>query len=615
MGQCGTKLPTEHNSQKTLTKLYVPDEEPSEESQSQSLNNTPFTPLTPQRAIPHFAATPFHSYHSLRSNKVTRCVMDDFDELSLSASDSHSSVLTLSTDNRDIGADHRLRAPTDHHEQPNQIQIQKDSSSPSSPISVRFVRTLFCEDVTYEYTASSPSLPALSTWNIRLTVSQLRLFYDDTLCAYLRAHHRAAVHIPSQFGKVMKHTLFTSLLNAVLSETALLYADDAALSEATANLLCIPLSLRPLLQYAHGSNAYAAQPSECPLKLTFADSDFAYLCHRTAVYEHDNADYFEAALSAHSVWLRSMAQSVDVLLVWVARHSLFVVRSTYLFRVQRALADFDAREIGQGINLGDNDKIAWAITDFLPCELRLSSPGFAADGVDSEGAARVVYRFVDDVETSRGEFMDGDVDSKMAAMCEAAYNEMQQTDVDAEESLSERIEPSLSGVSESELTIEESEMEESPMSAVSDRLATTQCVKDVTPSTVAHELASTMHSVMSKSMVSMVRRDRMLRLRCFFGALCSEAEDGEGEGMDRAMDARGWAEGVAKLDCDAVLSSADITNVFEAMRAQNEEKASTVDVIDFMNWCSAEIKGSENEELKRTQTAMIRLVDVLGSAY
>eukprot|EP01083_Nonionella_stella_P035744 97487_1 len=86
-------------------------------------------------------------------------------------------------------------------------------------INLRFNRTLFCEDITYEYIMhynynTNNENKTIPQWTLLLTVENLTKFYVEILEKYCSNTNT----IPNQFGKVMDPKIFTSLLENIIHQ-------------------------------------------------------------------------------------------------------------------------------------------------------------------------------------------------------------------------------------------------------------------------------------------------------------------------------------------------------------------------------------------------------------
>jgi len=252
-----------------------------------------------------------------------------------------------------------------------------------SLLSVRFERTLFCGDITYQYEVSCP-VAGIESWTTRLTVEDLTAFFVQTFSKWDGCHD---AEVPDQCGKVMRPETFTECLQKVLDVPAMLQSEDPFFSEPTADLLSIPYGVRPVIQYdAEQFQSSQTLDVEAALGDHFEDKCL-YLSHQTVTYspkdlERDagfapklSAFYPTATVSCTSYWLRVLPQKMD-LLVTFSCGTFYVVMSECTAVVAAALME--------SVSTLDAD-CAWTIADYLPKRLFLNQS-------DQRCNARIVYK-------------------------------------------------------------------------------------------------------------------------------------------------------------------------------------------------------------------------------
>lgn len=228
-------------------------------------------------------------------------------------------------------------------------------------LDVRFNRTLFCEDITYEYHIKCKVME-VPEWTIRLTVDQITDFFTETAAQWKTP---LDAHIPDQHGKVMQPHVFTSLLENLLSKSGVLYHEDPVLNQRAANFLSIPYELRPVVLY--NGEQYSSLSEHLVFEhFTVSLQDrFKYLCHRTMCYPHDYRYddcctlYDGPEVEGISFWIRSLNNKVDFQFNLLSNDVFTVLMSDTAFIITEAIL--------QSTNIDEGS--AWIITDFLPKEL------------------------------------------------------------------------------------------------------------------------------------------------------------------------------------------------------------------------------------------------------
>jgi len=260
------------------------------------------------------------------------------------------------------------------------IQSDRCPESVDCPLlDIRFNRTLFCEDITYEYHVRC-NVMQVPEWTVRLTVDQITEFYTETASQW---KDPIDAQIPDQFGKVMPPHIFTSLLEKVVTVSGILHHEDPAVNPRAANLLSIPYELRPIVQY-NGQQYNASRHEELvfdQFEVSIEDR-FKYLCHRTSVYPHDYryddccALYDAPKVECISFWIRSLRKKVDFQFNLLSNNVFTVLMSDAAFIITQAI--LAATTI--------NESAAWMITDFLPKEI------WSKHG-DPRCDAEIVYKY------------------------------------------------------------------------------------------------------------------------------------------------------------------------------------------------------------------------------
>jgi len=268
---------------------------------------------------------------------------------------------------------------------PSKAPALEEEEEEKSPLSIRFERTLFCGDITYQYEVSC-NVQGIASWTLRLTVEQLTAFYTDTFQQWEGCHDAA---IPDQHGKVMRPQTFTQCLQRVLDVPAMLRSPDKRFGDATADLLAIPPADRPVLLY----DAEAFETAD-PLDVaTVLDDEFGDKCqylsgcsatYSAAANEGDEGGLFakssvaapsEEAVASTSCFVRVLPQKMD-LLVTFSSTTLTVLMASFTSSIAEALL----------LSVGPLDAdCAWIIADYLPKRLFL-------DTADRRCNARVIYK-------------------------------------------------------------------------------------------------------------------------------------------------------------------------------------------------------------------------------
>ena len=464
-------------------------------------------------------------------------------------------------------------------------------------LDVRFNRTLFCEDITYEYNIACNVLD-VADWTVRLTVDQLTEFFTETAAQWKDVHD---AHIPDQCGKVMQPHVFTALLQRVVDEAGILRHEDAFFSQRAANLLSIPYELRSIVQY--NGEQYASEPEEAVLGQfsVCLESGFKYLSHRPMVFPHDYRYddcctlYDAPEVECISFWIRSLQKKVDFQFNLLSNNVFTMLMSDAAFVVTEAI--LAATQI--------DESSAWIITDFLPKEL------WSEHG-DARCDAQIVYKydprgftpecrpFGDEEESldleleDEGDFLLFDPDNAMLLRHGMALEEVHALCVSLRKqcttlSLSKRPElsPGLSSQSISEFI-------EFSRSATSDGTvgsgiplysplgAKLKGERESSPSVCGSE------SSVAASESSEV--DEQYRL--FFAAFVDEEEADD-------VNLYQWIKSLAKLNLE--LSEAELVAAFNWMLRQNVDSEGYVDFVDFTQFCREPIAEERFKSAQRAQ--------------
>mmetsp|Transcript_21479 Transcript_21479/g.34410 ORF Transcript_21479/g.34410 Transcript_21479/m.34410 type:complete len:739 (+) Transcript_21479:181-2397(+) len=260
----------------------------------------------------------------------------------------------------------------------------------------KFTRTLFCEDITYEYEMQC-EIKNTAPWICRLTVETLTKFYLDAVHKWQQRQQEQSAHgddaqdvqqpltpfrIPCQFGKVMTPKVFSSLMGTILQQPAIFR--EALFAEQTANFLMIPHELRCLVQYnpyhyVYGTNLSAFRFCDVICNI---DEKFKYLCHSQAVYRHDYEYddccqcYDEPQVTSYSYWIRSLQHKIDLLVNCTSNNIFSIVATDLPFNIMNVLKN----------DIGFDENSAWIITDYLPKYLLFNHH-------DERCNAHIVYKF------------------------------------------------------------------------------------------------------------------------------------------------------------------------------------------------------------------------------
>ena len=272
-------------------------------------------------------------------------------------------------------------------------------------IDLRFNRTLFCEDITYEYQVQCNLNQIKPQWILRLTVENITKFYGETLQKWREKERNnnlseKDVEIPCQFGKVMTPKVFTSLIDHVLMEPALL--KDSKYGQTTANFLNIPYDIRSIVEYNPDSYIYSNINQTSTTTTTTKninqfntnsfkfydiicenDEKYKYLCHSQSVYKHDY-EYDDCCqcydipqITCYSYWIRSLQHNkIDFLINCTSNNVFTIIMSDLSFNIAQVLIN----------NIGIDENSAWIITDFLPKYLLF-------DHQDLRCNAQIIYKY------------------------------------------------------------------------------------------------------------------------------------------------------------------------------------------------------------------------------
>lgn len=253
-------------------------------------------------------------------------------------------------------------------------------------VNIRFERTLFCDDITYEYEVSC-AVRGIPSWTMRITVDELTKFWNDTFRQWPGC---GDAEIPNQYGKIMRSDTLTQCLRKVLDVPGLLLSDDPVISKQTADLLSIPYGLRHLLQYDGDQYDYVCGDRECDGH----DDRYKYLASRIMTFRPSASDWSglngvccelcdfceDALISCTSYWIRVLPQKVDLLLVSSCNNAFYVMVSDFASNVAAALM--------RSVPPLDAD-CAWSIADYLPKEVFL-------DQAHRRWNAQIVYKYPDE---------------------------------------------------------------------------------------------------------------------------------------------------------------------------------------------------------------------------
>eukprot|EP00486_Rosalina_sp_Unknown_P004650 CAMPEP_0201570390 /NCGR_PEP_ID=MMETSP0190_2-20130828/12638_1 /ASSEMBLY_ACC=CAM_ASM_000263 /TAXON_ID=37353 /ORGANISM="Rosalina sp." /LENGTH=795 /DNA_ID=CAMNT_0047993885 /DNA_START=81 /DNA_END=2468 /DNA_ORIENTATION=+ len=277
-------------------------------------------------------------------------------------------------------------------------------------IDLRFNRTLFCEDITYEYQLKCNNLPDIDPFVLRLTVEKLEKYYGETLtkwrqqqfnCNNTKIIHaednendmnelNTGINIPCQFGKVMTPKVFTQLMDNILSNPEILKSEQ--FGEKTANFLSIPYDIRSIIQYNTDTYFYGKledRYEDNAMDFKFYDiicendDKYKYLCHSQAVYHHDYEYddccqcYDQPQIKCYSYWIRSLHHNkIDFLINCTSNNIFTIVMSDLSSNIARILTN----------DIGIDENSAWIITDYLPKYLLFNHE-------DNKYNASIIYKY------------------------------------------------------------------------------------------------------------------------------------------------------------------------------------------------------------------------------
>lgn len=323
------------------------------------------------------------------------------------------------------------------------LTLRDDSTREQSLLSVRFERTLFCGDITYQYEVSC-DVEGIESWTLRLTVEDLTAFFVETFSKWEGCHD---AQVPDQCGKVMRPETFTECLERVLAVPAMLKSQDTSFSEATADLLSIPYGVRPVIQY-DAEQFESAQTLDVAATLGDQLEDKClYLSHHSATYSPKDlavdrgfspkmSFYPTTTASSTSYWLRVLPQKTD-LLVTFSCGAFYVVMSECTMTIAAALLE--------SVSCLDAD-CAWTVADYLPKQLFLSRS-------DRRRNAQIVYRCAEE-DGEDGRILSNALDAVSMKQLEALCRRIEQHHLSAaaesDESLSEFLELASDSCPESE---------------------------------------------------------------------------------------------------------------------------------------------------------------------
>eukprot|EP01083_Nonionella_stella_P074525 202192_1 len=491
-------------------------------------------------------------------------------------------------------AHHKIEHPASHDNthRPHQSDIACEAL-----IAASFNRTLFSEDIVYEYAMHCNILdtfnqPLISSWTLRLTVEDITAFYLQTLSHYDGVHPH---DIPDQFGKVMNPNIFSSLLAKILSTPGLLNHTDPSFAEATARFLSIPYDIRSILQY--DPQEYTADMNTrdafkyCKVICQNLDK-YKYLCCNTSVY-HDvsrtvsrRKDPHNTPMSCDSYWLRSLHDKVDLLVSTTADNVMMITLNDVAFNIAQVLKHYCDLD----------DLLAWIITDYLPKYVVFNHP-------DERCNAQIIYKY-----DPRHVSYDADGDE---FYLQEMGNELlkRHPDLNADE-LNDfcvdmrcqhmSIAASLPRISSS--YHEESDQGKRMMSdvSVSEYTSITKCYA----SEVSAMSKESHHEIEEKSCQSTVSQYIPLhhesvdksevdedKYRCFFSAFIDEEGDDD-------INMFQWMTSLQKLNIN--LSEKQICDAFNVMLEANEDSEGYIDFVDFTHFCQLEID-DHDANVRRTQ--------------
>jgi len=502
--------------------------------------------------------------------------------------------------------------------------IQSDRRRPL--LDVRFNRTLFCEDITYEYHVDCTVMEG-PQWTVRLTVEQLTDFLTETAAQWRDCHD---AFIPDQCGKVMQPHVFTTLLHRVADDAGILQHEDAILNQRAANMLSIPYELRPIVQY--NAAQYVAQEEEavlddfdhfdqCNQFRVRLEDRFKYLSHRQMVYPHDvRYDdcctlYDAPEVECVSFWIRCLSKRVDFQFNLLSNDVFTVLMSDAAFLVADAILKATAIDEGS----------AWIITDFLPKEIR-------SEHGDTRCDAQIVYKYdprgfspgpmpFDDeedggihgnggdlealsLEEDEGEFLLDDPNNALLMRHEMALEEVHALCVSLRRqctTLSIAKSPSLSRLSSESI----SDFIEFSQSMTSDRVnggGRTQCVGGIptsgppigaySPNGEKNPDRTTSPSLdgSESSMAESESSELDEQFRLFFAAFIDEEEADD-------VNLCQWLDSLMKLKME--LTESELVAAFNFMLRQNPDSEGYVDFVDFTQFC----RGQIGERFKSAQRA------------
>lgn len=271
-------------------------------------------------------------------------------------------------------------------------------------IDLRFNRTLFCEDITYEYQLKCSNSIDIEPWILRLTVENLTKYYGETLTKW--RHEQAlknendndnesgmggiGIDIPCQFGKVMTPKVFSELIGNILQNPSIL--KNNKFGEKTANFLSIPYDIRSIIQYNTDTYFYGKlqdryQDNALDFKfydiICENDDKYKYLCHSQAVYHHDYEYddccqcYDQPLIKCYSYWIRSLHHDkIDFLINCTSNNIFTIVMSDLSSNIAKILTN----------DIGIDENSAWIITDYLPKYLLFNHD-------DNKFNASIIYKY------------------------------------------------------------------------------------------------------------------------------------------------------------------------------------------------------------------------------
>ena len=546
---------------------------------------------------------------------------------------------------------------TDDNNKKEQINFDNESIQPlydqniniqNEPlIDLRFNRTLFCEDITYEYQLKCSNLHDIDPWILRLTVENLTKYYGETLTKWREQQAMKhdnndndmnepgigiGIDIPCQFGKVMTPKVFSELIGNILANPSLL--KSVQFGEKTANFLSIPYDIRAIVQYNTDTYFYGKledRYEDNAMDFKFYDimcendDKYKYLCHSQAIYHHDYEYddccqcYDQPQIKCYSYWIRSLHhKKIDFLINCTSNNIFTIVMSDLSKNIAQILTN----------DIGIDENSAWIITDYLPKYLLFNHP-------DNKYNASIIYKydprdlvhsdcdeiieyFEDDVigiesaDALNGNAYEDD-GQFLVSDSNNSLNILKRHNIDINDlhhfCQTMRIQHTTIS-SNPELSISVSEYIESMTRSCNDITVTLNSAPNLSDGAYSGNNACNFNQIgVNPEEFGIIKEEQQMdvtnidlygaddeeddeneKYRVFFSAFIDEEGDDD-------INICQWLSSVQKLPVN--LNEKQIVGAFKYMLQQNEDNEGYIDFVDFTNFCQEKI--SDNDDVKKAQ--------------